>query len=384
MQFEARVDTERCQQSRYEVAVQLYHVQCATAADQRLGQRALSRADFHQVLCALRLYRCSDAIDNRGIVQKILSEAFAGAVLWLGSSHVRHCTGCDALLYGGLVHWSRILLHSALPYDHSYRLAFPFMPFLQYLRLVDTMARMALRADAARYFLGYIWWILEPLLWVGVFYLVFMTILDARQGDFLIFLAVGKLAFVWFAKSVTQASNSIINGKGLVGKVSVPMTLFPMSSIQEGLYRQVAVFALLAVFLLNEGYQITSTWWYLLPVIIVNYLMIVACAFVGACLVCIARDFSQLISLGVMFLMFTSGVFWDVRTLEDPAKTQMILDLNPLAFVLDAYRQIMMHNTPPDMLHLLIIGAGFGAMICAMVLVMRGGSQYLALKALTA
>jgi lipopolysaccharide transport system permease protein len=53
------------------------------------------------------------------------------------------------------------------------------MPLSQYLRLIDTMARMALRADASRYFLGYIWWILEPLLFVGVFYVVFNVILES-------------------------------------------------------------------------------------------------------------------------------------------------------------------------------------------------------------
>jgi lipopolysaccharide transport system permease protein len=53
------------------------------------------------------------------------------------------------------------------------------MPLSQYLRLIDTMARMALRADASRYFLGYIWWVLEPLLFVGVFYVVFNVILES-------------------------------------------------------------------------------------------------------------------------------------------------------------------------------------------------------------
>lgn len=258
------------------------------------------------------------------------------------------------------------------------------MPLSQYFRLVDTLARMALRADAARYYLGYIWWILEPLLWVGVFYLVFVVLLHNREPDFLMFLSVGKLAFIWFSKTVTQASNSIVGGRGLVGKISVPMTLFPLAVVQEGLYRQVVVFALLLVFLMNGDYPITSTWWYLLPVMIVNYIMIVACAFAGACLVCVARDFSQIIQLGMMFLMFTSGIFWDVRALGDPAKTDLLLNVNPLAFVLDAYRQITMYDTAPDMLHLALIGVGFGAMVCAMVLVMRGGSQYLALKAITA
>jgi lipopolysaccharide transport system permease protein len=257
------------------------------------------------------------------------------------------------------------------------------MPLLQYIRLIDIMARMGLRADASRSFLGYVWWILEPLLWVGVFYLVFVTIMGAREPDFLIFLATGKLMFMWFSKSVTQASNSIVGGKGLVGKINVPKTLFPMAVVQEGVYRQAAVVVTLGIILVSNGYSMTATWWYLVPLMIVNYVVIIACAFLAACLVCLARDFSQLISLGMLFLMFTSGVFWDVRTL-DPEKMKMVLDGNPMAFLLDAYRQITMHNTAPDMFHLLIIGATFGALLCVMVLFMRHRSQYLALRALTA
>lgn len=258
------------------------------------------------------------------------------------------------------------------------------MPFSQYFRLIDVMARMSLRADATRFFLGYIWWVLEPLLWVAVLYVVFVMILGSRQGDFLMFLATGKLMFVWFSKSVTLASSSIVNAKGLVGRINVPKTLFPMAVIQEGLYRQLAVFALLCIFLLSGGYKLTATWWYLVPVVIVNYVIIVACSFVGACLVCLARDFVQLISLGMIFMMFISGIFWDVHALSDPHKTELLLAANPVAFVLDAYRQIMMYDTPPDILHLLSIGIGFGALLCAMVLIMRYTSQFLALKALTA
>jgi lipopolysaccharide transport system permease protein len=81
--------------------------------------------------------------------------------------------------------------------------------------------------------------------------------------------------------------------------------------------------------------------------------------------------------------MFTSGIFWDVRSL-DAEKAKLVLDLNPIAFLIDAYRQIMMHATAPDMLHLFTIGVGFGALMCVMVLVMRHRSQYLALRALTA
>ena len=62
------------------------------------------------------------------------------------------------------------------------------MKLVQYFRLVDTQARMALKADSAQYYLGYIWWILEPLLFVAIFYLVFEVFLESHRSDFLIFL----------------------------------------------------------------------------------------------------------------------------------------------------------------------------------------------------
>jgi lipopolysaccharide transport system permease protein len=258
------------------------------------------------------------------------------------------------------------------------------MPLLQYFRLVHVMAWMALRADASKFFLGYIWWALEPLLWVSVLYVVFTTLLVQGQPDFLIFLSTGQMIFLWFSKSITQAASSIVNAQGLIGNIDIPKTLFPMAVVHEGLYRQCAVFVLLFVFLALNGYTVTATWWYLLPLMVVSYMMILAGAFIGACLVCLMRDFAQLIGLGMMFLMFVSGVFWDVRALPDKHKIDVVLNLNPVAFVLDAYRQVLMHDTAPNMPHLLAIMAGAGVLIYVLVIVMRRSSQFLALKAITA
>ena len=194
----------------------------------------------------------------------------------------------------------------------------------------------------------------------------------------------GKLSFIWFSKTVNQASNSLVGNKGLIGKINVPKSLFPMAVTQESLYRQAAVFLLLFGVLAANGYAPSFSWFWLVPVVIVNYIMIVACSLLGACLVCFVRDFSNVIPLCMVFLLFTSGIFWDVRDLGDPHKTDLVLALNPLAFMLDAYRQVLMYQSMPDLAHLSLIGLGFGALLLIMINVMRRHSQYLALKALTA
>jgi len=258
------------------------------------------------------------------------------------------------------------------------------MPLSQYLSLIDMMARMELRADAARFYFGYLWWILEPFLFVAVFYLVFAVILESREPDFLYFLMTGKLAFNWFSKSVVHAATSINRGAGLVGRINTPKSLFPMSTIQAGLYRQAAVFGLLFTILIFGGYPPTATWFYVIPIILANYLFILACGFVAACMVSVMRDFVPMISLGMIFLMFTSGIFWNPHSLDDPAKIDMLFTYNPIAFLLDCYRQVLMYDTAPDMSRLLMWSVGSALATWGMVIVMRRGSHYLALKALTA
>jgi lipopolysaccharide transport system permease protein len=259
------------------------------------------------------------------------------------------------------------------------------MTLSQYFALIDVQARMLLKADATKYKLGFLWWFLEPLMWVFVFYVVFNVILDSgqRTGDFVIFLACGKFAFIWFSKTVVQASGSIVASQGLVGKIDVPKSLFPMSAIQESLYRQSSVYLLLLVILMVNGIMPGPTWLWLVPIALVNYLMIVACGLIGSCLVCMVRDFQKFIPLGMTFLMFTSGLFWDVRDLGSPEKTELLLTLNPLAFILDAHRQALMYHSSPDLLHLVAIGVGSGALIAGVIWYMRNYSQYLALKVLT-
>ncbi|MEP5568764.1 MAG: ABC transporter permease [Halioglobus sp.] len=259
------------------------------------------------------------------------------------------------------------------------------MTLRQYFSLIDVQARMLLKADNSKYKLGVLWWFLEPLLWVGVFYVVFNMILDSgrKGGDFILFLTCGKFAFIWFSKAVNQASGSIVASQGLIGKVNMPKSLWPMSAIQESLYRQAAIYLLLAIILILFGVYPSLSWLWMLPIAFVMYLMIVACGLIGACLVCILRDFQKLIPLGLTFLMFTSGLFWDVRKLDSQEKTEFLLAVNPLAFMLDAHRQVLMYGNSPDVFHLVLIGIVMTAVIAGMILFMARNSQYLALRALT-
>lgn len=217
------------------------------------------------------------------------------------------------------------------------------------------MARLSLKADSERYFLGYLWWILEPLLWVAIFYLVFEVFLKSGTHDFLAFLAVGKLNFVWFSKSISQSSSSLIAARGLIGRLDLPKWLFPIATCQEGLYKQIFVIALLLSMLIYKGYQPTFFWLFLLPLLFLQYLMTITVALVSALLVCVRQDFQYLVQLGMVLLMFLSGIFWDVNSISDASMREHLFLFNPMATMLDSYRDILIRGTSPSGERLMVV-----------------------------
>ena len=218
---------------------------------------------------------------------------------------------------------------------------------IQYLTLIDTLARFHLRGEARQFYLGYFWWLLEPALYIAVFYVVFQLLLDSRQPDYLYFLAVGKLTFIWFSKSVVQAASSIETNRGLISQVTIRKEVFPLSAIQQGFYRQLVVLSFLLVLLFLSGKGQFHYWFWLLPLMFVQMLLISGVGLLAALVVCWHKDFQHLIQLGMMFLLFVSGVFWDVNAVADADVRRWLLLLNPLATLIDAYRQILLLGSPP-------------------------------------
>ena len=240
----------------------------------------------------------------------------------------------------------------------------------QLVRVFLTKLKFNLRSEASKTYLGYIWWILEPALFVAVLYLIFGTFRARGNPEFVFFLVCGMLPFLWFSKSVTNSSRSILTGKGLINQVSIHKAFFPLLSISENLVKQVFVFILMLVLLLSYGLEPDLSWLYLFILIIVQLLVIVACALIVAAIIPFVPDFHYIIATGMTLLLLVSGLFFDYRTLVLPEHQELFL-LNPMARLIKNYRQVLMDNLQPDWLALGILAAGCAVVIFGMLALYR-------------
>lgn len=257
------------------------------------------------------------------------------------------------------------------------------MKILDFIILVDTKAKMALKAEASKLYLSFLWWIIEPILFVLAFYFVFGVLLKSRQEDFLLFLMCAKIPYMWFSKAVTTASGSIVGNRGIISQIDIPKTIFPYASIQISLYKETPVFLLLFSMCFYYGYMPTIEWLWLIPLFLVTYLMIVAFGLLTAILVCYADDVRMLISMAMLFLMFTSGIFFDISDIHQPLQGYL-LTYNPLAFLCDGFRKILMHKGIYNLDHLLALAGIFLASIAGLHILYRNISRALAARVVNA
>lgn len=204
-----------------------------------------------------------------------------------------------------------------------------------------------LKSEASETYLGYAWWILEPLLMVAVYYLVFAIFLARATPDFVVFLVCGNVGFRWFSQSVTNASRSIIAGRGLINQVSIPKPFFPILVVFQDATKQLVVFAFMFIFIAAYGMQVSWVWLSVVFVILTQLLLISAASLLAAAITPFLPDFRFLINTAMMALMFGSGIFYSYKEVLLPEHQRLFL-MNPLANLLKNYRQVLMENTLPD------------------------------------
>src|SRR5690606_24268347 len=120
---------------------------------------------------------------------------------------------------------------------------------------------------------------------------------------------------------------------------------------------QLVTLIALLVFVVSSGYSPGLAWFSLIVVTLAQFAFMLPLALILAWLTAFVPDVKMLISMFVLMMMFLSGIFWDVSALE-PSLRHAIIIWNPLAFLIEAYRDILMKNQQPDWAHLMVLISG--------------------------
>lgn len=219
-----------------------------------------------------------------------------------------------------------------------------------YLDLIWYKSIAELRAEAARAYLGFLWWIVEPVIYMVAFYIVFALIFQRGGEGFVPFLLCGLVAWKWFGSTVSQCANSIPSNAGLMNQVYIPKYLFPAIVIIVGTIKFLVVLALFLLFLVVYGVSPSETWLIVPIILLTQFVLIAAVSGLVAAMVPVVPDIRLILDNVLMLFFFLSGIFFDIKDVPDDIRS--ILILNPMAVIIDSLRVALIDNKWPDMLSL--------------------------------
>jgi ABC-2 type transport system permease protein len=199
----------------------------------------------------------------------------------------------------------------------------------RYRELLGTLVRKELKVKYKNSALGFVWSLLNPMLYLVVFWIVFTQFLPASIPSFPIFLLSGLLPYNLFSAGLGGGTTSIVGNASLVTKVWFPREILPLASIGAALVHFGLQLAVLAGALVAFRYQ--PSWSYLpliVPALLVLLVLVAALAVFLAAINVYARDTQHLLELVLLAWFWMTPIVYVYAQVADKVGNWALL--NPL------------------------------------------------------
>lgn len=230
-----------------------------------------------------------------------------------------------------------------------------FKNIYQYRELLKTNIKKEIRGKYKHSFLGVLWSFLYPLLQLAVYAIIFPLILRNTQDHYVIFLCVALIPWNYFTTIVTQSTGTVINNADIVKKVYFPREILPISVVTSQLVNFLISTIIILAFVLFSGMGISKYILFYPVILLIQYIFSIGVAFIVSSATVFLRDLEHLISIAMMMLFYATPIAYSADTI--PANFSFIITLNPMAHILNAYRDIFYYQRMPQLQTLAIVFA---------------------------
>ena len=234
------------------------------------------------------------------------------------------------------------------------------------------IAQMTKREVVGRYkgsVMGLMWSFFNPVFMLTLYTFVFSVIFKSRWGSidgdeskaqFAVVLFVGMIVHGLFAEVLNRAPTLILSNVNYVKKVVFPLEILPVIAMGTSLFHSViSLVVLLAAFALFNGYLHWTA--IFIPLVVLPLLILtLGLAWILASLGVFLRDVSQTTGIIMTVMLFSSPVFFPVSAM--PLEFRSWLMMNPLTFIIEQAREVLIWGRMPDWL-----GLGFYMLVAVII-----------------
>ena len=202
-------------------------------------------------------------------------------------------------------------------------------------------------------YLGFVWALLSPLIWVFFLTLIFSEALGLRFREveenpnlnFGLYLYCGLLPFLAFSEAVSKSMNSIRGSSGLVQKVVFPLELLPFSNAISSMIDKIFGIGALLIVVMAFGQPLYQHVLLLPLFVVLQVVFILGLSYLMAVVGTFLPDVGEIMRPIIRGMFFFTPIIWTPERL--PERVRWLVDYNPLAYLVEVYRDLVLRGEVP-------------------------------------
>jgi len=193
--------------------------------------------------------------------------------------------------------------------------------------------------------LGFVWSLIKPLLLGAVLYLALRRIARFDIPDYQLFLLSALFPWTWFSASVMLATPSFAHNGNLIKKVRFPRFVLPFSVVANNMVHFLLSIPILLVFILAAGGRPSPLWLVGIPLLtLVQLALLMGIVLLVASFDVFFRDLEHLTEVFLNLWFYVTPILYP---LEWTGRLKPLFLLNPMSPLIEAWRNLFIHNTLP-------------------------------------
>lgn len=227
-------------------------------------------------------------------------------------------------------------------------------------RLIGYLARADMKKKGADTLFGNVWWVLDPLLQMGVYVILVTVIFQRILPAYPLFIFAAILPWKWFTTSMSDAITSVSGQERLIKQIQFPKLVLPLAAMLSAIGQfAFGLIPLVAMMILMYPTRISLALAWIPVVAIVQLVFTLSLGIVLAGLNVFFRDIGNLARHVLRLWFYLSPALYGADTVLklsiDHPTIGMIMRLNPFYPILEGYRSAIYFGTMPDLTSLAIL-----------------------------
>ncbi|MDY0117272.1 MAG: ABC transporter permease [Sulfurimonadaceae bacterium] len=225
-----------------------------------------------------------------------------------------------------------------------------FYRFLKHIKnsrkLLFTLAYNDFKEQYLGSYLGIIWAILRPALFILVIWFVFGVGFKARPTEdgtpFVLWLLCGMIPWFFFAEATNKGMSAIVSSAYLVKKVAFRVSILPLVKVLSSLGIHLVLVGLLIVVFLLNGFFPTIYWLQLPYYILCTVVLTLGLGWLTSSLRVFVKDIGEIIGVVIQFGFWLTPIFWSFKLI--PEQYHHLVKLNPMVYVVEGFRDTFINK----------------------------------------